>query len=131
MNTCKLSYLASVSLVASILLGFGPLDAAAQALSQQVRSDRAIALDGVIGEETTTRDSKLRGMGKVFFPGDHFTRAFPGDHFTLRQRAMLEGQGIRSVADFIAADAAVIARLVGAQPMSVNKWQTDIKRGLR
>ncbi|MFU8825318.1 hypothetical protein, partial [Yoonia sp.] len=69
--------------------------------------------------------------GKILFPGDHFSRAFPGDHFTPTQQRMLVSQGVTSLADFMATDAAVIGRIVGAPERSVISWQKDIKDRMR
>src|SRR6056297_1370049 len=103
------STIAAVPLAAFLLVGLGTLDGAAKTLPEQVGSDHTIKSVGFIQGLTVASDKNVAGIGEVFFPGDHFSRAFPGDHFTPRQRSMLEGQGIKSVADFIAADAAVIS----------------------
>ncbi len=123
-----------ILLVASLLIGLGPTDASAQS---PLKKDSGIRLqiDGVKGEDTIQRGGSgktaVPGVGKIFFPGDHFTRAFPGDHFTPRQVSALNAQGIQTIAQFLQSDAAVIARVTGTNARTVTTWQGQIAPRVR
>ncbi|ATX67268.1 hypothetical protein [Roseinatronobacter bogoriensis] len=130
MSPRYLPNLAALSVAGSLFLTLIPVDLQAQTNLQTAQSNH-LQIEGIRGEDTITGVRNVPGIGKVFSPTDDMARAFPGDHFTPRQRAMLEAQGIRTVADFVATDAAIIARLVGAPRTSVSKWQREIKTNLR
>ncbi|MDD7973229.1 hypothetical protein [Roseinatronobacter alkalisoli] len=124
--------LVATSLAASALIGSGPSEVWVQTLSQTNKTDsRALQIDGVVGEQTSTGSARVPHSGKIMFPGDHFTQAFPGDHFSPRQQRALTSQGITTLADFMAANPSVIGRLVGESPHAVSQWQQDIKTRLR
>lgn len=123
---------AIVSLALSVLLGLGPQDTHAQTLAKKANPDLRIAQsDGVAGKKAMKGKKEVPGVGKTFFPGDHFSRAFPGDHFSPKQTRTLESQGIKTLADFMMGDAAVIGRLVGENPRAVRQWQQEINGRLR
>lgn len=117
----------AVALMGCMLLGLGPQGVLAQAGQVTIEPDHD--LDLFHGRQSRSGDAQF--PGDTLFPGDHFSRAFPGDHFTTRQRGMLERQGIRTIGDFIAADASVIARVTGAPQRSVMGWQREISGKLR
>lgn len=129
--TCPdLSKLAILPIAASACL-VSPLATGQAQTVQQGEQSNFLNIEGIRGEETTTRGEGTAGAGEVFFPGDTFSRAFPGDTFTPRQRRAIEAQGIRTLADFIAADAVVIGRIMGTSPGTVRQWQQDIRSRLR
>ena len=132
MSLLILPKLATISLALSALIGFGPSQVQAQTLLQTKQTDsRALEIDGVEGELTSTMSARVPHSGKIMFPGDHFTQAFPGDHFSPRQQRALTSQGITTLEDFMATNPSVIGRLVGENPRDVSRWQQDIKTRLR
>lgn len=110
----------AIALIGCMLMGPGPQVALAQS-GQKIEPDHDLDLF----QERQSRS------GNTLFPGDHFSRAFPGDMWTPRQQAMLERQGIRTIGDFVAADAAAVARITGAPQRSVMSWQREIRGQLR
>lgn len=116
----------AVGLIGCMLLGLAPQGTLAQS-GQTIEPDHDLDLF----QERQSRSGNSTFPGSTLFPGDHFSRAFPGDHFTSRQQAMLERQGIRTIGDFVAADAAAVARITGAPQRSVMGWQREISGKLR
>lgn len=117
----------AVALTGCMLFGLGAQGASAQSASRTIEPDHD--LDLFHGRQSRSGDRQI--PPPHVFLDDHFSRAFPGSHFTPRQHAMLERQGIRTIGDFIAADAAVIARVTGAPQRSVIGWQREISGKLR
>ena len=117
----------AAALVGCMILGLSPQGALAQSGTRTIEPDHDLDLF----QKRQSRSGDAQFPGDTLFPGDHFSRAFPGDHFTTRQRGMLERQGIRTIGDFIAADATVIARVTGAPQRSVMGWQREIRGKLR
>lgn len=116
-------------LAATLLMGFGAPHAFAQDRLHIAQADRMVS-DGVRGNATITGglrgNNRVPGIGKVFFPGDHFTQAFPGDHFTPRQVGALNAHGITTIAQFVQADTASVARVIGADARTVGTWQRQV-----
>lgn len=130
MTRPNLPKLAILPITASVFLASILAAAQAQTVQQEVQPNW-LKIDGVRGEETIMRSRSVPGIGKVFLPGDSVSRAFPGDMFTPGQNHALEAQGIKTLGDFIAADAAVIGRVLGKPPRAVSQLQQDIKSRLR
>lgn len=120
----------AIIVLAATSLNLGAFDVQAQTLLKNAQSDR-LPIQGVRGEESSKGTHKVQRSGKTLFPGDHFLKAVPGDHFTPQQERMLVNQGISSLADFMAADAATIGRVVNMPERSVIRWQQDIKNRMR
>ena len=141
MTFFKLNHLATALLAVALLINFNVAQAqsvsekraAPRAIGETEKnlSPRALKIEGIKGEPTIPRSQQVPGIGKVFFPGDHFSEAFPGDHFTTRQISALNAQGVRTVEQFLKADAAVIGRLVDTDARTVGQWQRTIYQNMR
>ena len=62
-------------------------------------------------------------------PGED--RLLPGSTLTDRQIRSLNAQGIRTVGDFVRADATRIARETGEDTRTIRQWQHEIRQRLQ